>query len=73
MNTETRPVLFLTYSWSPARRPRLPDTATADVADVSGSLEEARADKYLSGQPCYRVERLPDGSYGNETFMEWLP
>jgi hypothetical protein len=61
---ETRPVLFITYSHD--------DPDEANVLDVSGSLEETR--EWMRGRSgyVYRVERLPDGSYGNDQFIEFI-
>lgn len=61
---ETRPVLFITYSYD--------DPDEADILDVSGSLKQAR--KWMRGRRgfVYRVERLPDGSYGDEQFIEFI-
>lgn len=59
--TETRPVLFITYSYD--------DPGEASVLDVSPTLAAAR--RWMRGRSgyCYRVERLTDGRYGNETFV----
>jgi hypothetical protein len=42
------------------------------VLDVSGSLEVTR--EWMRGRSgyVYRVERLPDGSYGNDQFIEFI-
>jgi hypothetical protein len=55
-------VLFITYAYD--------DPDHAPVEDVSGSLKKARY--WMRGRSgyVYRVERLPDGSYGNEQFIE---
>ncbi len=60
--TETRPLLFITYAYD--------DPDEAPVEDVSGSLKATR--RWMKGRSgyVYRVERLRDGSYGNETFVE---
>lgn len=60
---ETRPVLYLTYAYD--------DPDRAPVLDVSESLREAR-EMGNAGKPCYRVERMADGSYAHEQFEEWL-
>lgn len=57
---ETRPVLFITYSYD--------DPNEASVLDVSGSVQEAR--RFAKRGITYRVERQSDGSYGNEQFVE---
>lgn len=57
---ERRPVLFLTYSYD--------DPDEASVLDVSGSLHQARRESSQNGWtgcPIYRLERHPDGTYGN--------
>ena len=59
---ETRPVLFITYAYD--------DPDDAPVLDVSGSLREMRREMRGRSGFCYRVERQPDGSYANETFVE---
>lgn len=59
----TDPVLFITYAWD--------DPDEANVLDVSPTLKQAR--EWMRGRGegyCYRVERLPDGAYGNESFVE---
>ena len=60
---DMRPVLYVTYSYD--------DPAEASMVDVSGSLKqatrEARARGY--GGYVYRLERQPDGTYGNESFV----
>jgi hypothetical protein len=62
-NKETRPVLFLTYSYD--------DPDEASVLDVSGSLEAARREGN-TGCPCYRTERQPNGGYSIPQFVEFL-
>jgi hypothetical protein len=59
---ETRPVLFITYAYN--------DPDDAPVEDVSGTLDETRY--WMTGRSgfVYRLERLPDGEYGNEMFVE---
>lgn len=55
------PVLFLTFAYD--------DPDEAPVLDVSESLKAAR--RWMRGRSgyCYRVELLPDGSYGNDQFI----
>lgn len=64
---ENRPEMFITYAY---------DDTDALVLDSSGSLEDARK---WARQPyyrryhdavIYRVERIRDGEYGNEQFIE---
>lgn len=59
---EDRPVLFITYAYD--------DPAEAPVEDVSGSLAATR--RWMKGRSgyVYRLERQPDGTYGNEQFIE---
>ena len=59
---ETRSVLYITYAYD--------DPDEAPVLDVSGTLRAMR--HWMRGRSgvCYRVERLADGSYGNEQFVE---
>lgn len=57
--------LFITYAYD--------DPDTAPVLDVSRSLKQARKEAaWRSSGPAfiYRVERLREGEYGNETFVE---
>lgn len=65
--TETRHELFISYLWD--------DPDEAFVSDVSGSLAEARmnARSHRTQVYIYRLERLPDGAYGNESFIETAP
>lgn len=60
MTDETRPVLFVTYSYD--------DPDNASGLDVSGSIKASR--RFADRGVTYRCERLPDGSYGKETFIE---
>lgn len=64
MSEELRPVLFITYAYD--------DPDEAPVEDVSGSLKAAR--RWMKDRHgfVYRVERQPDGTYGNEQFVEQL-
>lgn len=62
MRRGTEPVVFITYAWD--------EPGAARIEDVSPSLERARY--WMEGR-CgfvYRCERLKDGTYGNETFVE---
>src|SRR3990167_7403263 len=59
---ETRPVIWITYAYD--------DPNEAPVQDVSGSLSRARFWMKDRSGFVYRVERLPDGRYGNEQFIE---
>jgi len=59
---EQRPVLFLTYARN--------DPDNAPVIDVSGTIVEARHQMRGRSGFTYRVERLADGSYGHEEFVE---
>ena len=61
MTKERRAVLFMTYSYD--------DPDEASCLDVSGTYRDAVAmakECGWEGAPIYRVERQPDGSYGNE-------
>ncbi len=62
MAKDTRPVLFITYAYD--------DPDEAPVEDVSGSLESTRRWMKARSGFVYRVERLPDGTYGNDQFIE---
>ena len=62
---ELAPALFMTYAYD--------DTDEAPVLDVSLSLEDAC--RWMEGRGdgfVYRVERLPDGDYGNEQFINTI-
>lgn len=64
MEPQTRPVLFITFAYD--------DPDEASVLDVSDSLAETRHHMRGRSGYVYRIERQPDGSYGNEHFMEFL-
>ena len=58
---EKRPVLFLTFSHD--------DTMEASCLDVSGTYHKAveiGKECGWEGAPIFRVERQPNGEYGNE-------
>lgn len=57
--------LYVTFAYD--------DPDNAPVEDSSPTLAEAR--KWMQGRSgyCYRFERLPDGAYGNETFVTVFP
>lgn len=63
-NKETRPVLFITFSYD--------DPDEASLLDVSETLAATR--RWMKGRfgYVYRVERQPDGSYGNAQFVETI-